>query len=212
MNPCCLEREGEELLRRILDILDPELINRLIVLPLEKAGAAFRWDRQSQGGDLAPAAFLDVIGAFIQKVYAEGLRNPKRLDEMQAQAEAVFILERSYQGLGGRGYEAALVDCISQGSEGLQQTLRFLLGAVAHAERRRHLQWALGALLDPLDWGLRKEIASLLIKQTHDILPPDISNAPPERFVECLPDMLLNYVEARSELQHTLGAGLSPSR
>jgi hypothetical protein len=45
---------------------------------------------------------------------------------------------------------------------------------------------------------------AILLERLHEVLPPDLAKASPERVADYLPELLLNYAAARAEVRNML--------
>jgi hypothetical protein len=192
------------MLDRMLILLDEEHIHRAIELPLDRANRdSMQNEPISHEGSLA-TALLRQIGKYVQDLYAKRLRALRELSPRQAEAEAVRLLERFYQGVSGGGYEAAFVDALSLGEERTAYLRTFLLDTVKQEERRKHVRWVVQWSVGPLDWEGKRVIMAILLERLHEVLPPDLAKASPERVADYLPELLLNYAAARAEVRNML--------
>ena len=206
MKNLCRNKGIEALLDEMLRLLDAGHIQREIAVPLDNAAAAFKMEANAGQGESSPATLvLATAGAFVQWLYRYGLRVPRILDIRQAESEAVFILEHSYSGHTGGGYEAALLEAMTQYPDSIAPLLRFLLAAVKQAEQQRHIRWVLQTLTSPLDWTTKKSLLLQLFERGGEVFPPELIHSPEDRFVNHFPQLLMNYVEAQSKLRRLIG-------
>jgi len=197
---------AERCLGQLLYELNPVRLHVLIDLPLEKATASFAVPDFPRNIDETPNGFLRVAGAFTKHLNAEGSLPLRLIQQVQAEAEAISLLESSYEGLGGNGYDAALVDWSQAPEQTLGRVLDSLVHAVRRLRREEHIQYTIQSLPDPLDWRFRVRLTGAFLDHAKNYLPDDLARGPAARFASCLPQLLLNYIDAQSELQHLLFA------
>lgn len=194
-------KKCEQTLDRVVGLLNEELLRNTIDHPLDRVDqAAARYEAVSRETPNV-TALLCQAGKYIQDIYALGLRVPRDFSSRQAEAEAVQLLERCYQGVSGRGCTAAICDALSQEKEGLAYLRTFLLGAVKQEEREKHVRWVLQTNIEALNWEDRRAITAVLLERFHDLLPLDLANVRPERIADYLPELLLTCTTARAEVQ-----------
>jgi hypothetical protein len=199
------EKAADRQLKRFLELLSPRHIQHVVGRSLDEAAMRFEIPANDTVQDGPAIFFLWAAGVFVQWLYAHGLTTPRTLDSVQAEAEAVHILERSYQGIAGNGYEAALVDFMSHHTEGLDWIFRVLLEAVKRNEEQNHMRWVLATLNTSLSWTARRSLTARFLQRCRDLLPPEITDSPPDRFVSMLPQLLLNYLDVRTEFEQLTG-------
>ena len=195
---------ASELLDRALDALNPARIAQVIDKPMNDAASDFSFPVAELSGNLPSSVFLEGAGAFVRHLWMSGIPGHRVIGRAQGEAEAVALLESSYTGLAGSGYDAALIDAVMLGLEGLDYILGYLLDASMQAARRQYLRWVLEALLSPSDWELRKALTTQFVRRAGSALPAEITDAPPGRFANMLPQLVLNYIDAQSECMNML--------
>jgi len=197
----CSRKKCEQILDRMLALLDDDYIHTTIDLPLERASQDFARIKYTAREDPRNSPLLAQLGAYVQHVYAHGLRSPRELSMHQAETEAVFLLERFYQAQTGRGYEAALLDAASGEAEGADYLRAFLLDVLKQEERRKHVRWVADYGFDSQDWEQSQALLAVLVERFREVLPADLAEARPERFADYFPQLLLMCVGARAELR-----------
>jgi len=195
------KKAARKKLAELLNLLDERQIEETILKPLDRAAATFPLENKADDAEAAPGPFLEAIGCFIKHIYAHGLRTKRDLSQTQAEAEAAFLLGQSYRGQHGTGYEAALLDCAGLGPEGLPYLRDFLLEAVKHSQRRKHRAWVRQALVETLDWEMKRALTRLAIDYLRAVLSEEVTGQPPERFVASLPELLQHCADVRAEFR-----------
>ena len=183
-------------LSRIEELLSEEHQCRMIDIPLDQAAREYESNASITHGYKTSAEFMQQLAVYIQHLYAHGCRVTYKLDSIQAEIQVVFLLERDYQSLSGRGYEAALLDGMQQGSEGLSMVRNFLLDALKQEQRRKYLNWVLTQAVPPLDWQDKVSLTRLLLERLQEAGCEMLAWNRPERFAEYARELLLEYVGA----------------
>lgn len=183
-------------LSRTENLLSADHLCRTIDIPLEQAAREYESNATEAHGYNTSAEFIEQLAAYVQHLYAHGCRTPCKLDSTRAEIQVVFLLERDYQSLSGRGYEAALLDSTQQGNEGLFFVRNFLLDALKQEQRRKYMNWVLTCSVSHLDWWDKVSLTRLLLErlQQSGCEMPDWTR--PERFAEYARELLLEYVSA----------------
>ena len=184
------------LLSRTEKLLSEDHLCRTIDVPLERAAREYESNAAIAHGYNTSAELIQQLAVYVQHLYAHGCRTPYKLDSTRAEMQVVFLLERDYQSLSGRGYDAALLDGMQQGSEGPALLRGFLLDALKQEQRRKYLNWVLTCGVSHLDWWDKVSLTRLLLErlQQAGCEMPDWTR--PERFAEYARELLLEYVGA----------------
>ncbi len=182
-----------QILDRTLALLDEDDLCRTIDAPLERAEREFSRREATAEACSQAEDLLRRLGSYLQFLYGRGLRVPRRLTDRQSEMEVLSLLQRHYQSLSGRGYEAAWVDSQGQGEVGIALLRDFLLDAVKQEERRKHLNWVIRSNVEVLNWQEKVAITQLLLRRLRhmgcEVLDPDT----PWRFADYTSPVLLTY-------------------
>jgi hypothetical protein len=168
---------GKATLQAILTEISAEAVATTVGLPIDAARAAYTVDCVTLESH---EEFNDTVAAF----YLHLLRHTRSVtagaDPRAAGPDAHALLERSFADLGNM--EAALAEARS----GTRGGLRFVLDAMTDQFRReeeeKHVSRVFKEALDPLDWDARVGLIRALLERLAPHLPPEIREAPPERF------------------------------
>ena len=160
--------------------------------------ADFVWD---DGHPIDHPHFHRVLAGFVAHVYAQGLPCRRRLSPSQARDEAVALLEYGYKGTCENGYFAAVLDAGRAQPNGVEVVLVQLGEAIKAGWRQMHVRWVFAKFLDPSDWPLCCEIASVLLERLRICLPEEISHWQPAQFVDEIPELLMQFVTMDSQLR-----------
>ena len=204
MIDCMQKKRAEAALDELLALLDEKRLREMVCLPLDEAADAFERPGSSSPAASNPSAFLKTCGCFVQCLYARGRRPPQVFSEEQAQAEAVFLLEQDYNGQSGRGCVSAYVDYSADGDEDQNMVLDFLLEAVKRVEWRKRVGWLVASRIRLLSWQERTALTQAAMTRFKDLLSSEIATAPPERFADLLPQLLLDWIQGESEFNRIL--------
>jgi hypothetical protein len=195
-------KKCEQIIDRMLALLDDDYIHTTIDLPLERTSQDFARIKHAPPEDPRNSPLLVQLGEYVRHVYAHGLRAPRELSQHQAETEAVYLLERFYQAQTGSGYAAALLDAASGEAEGADYLRAFVLDVLKQEERRKHVRWVVDHSSDSQDWEQSQTLLTALIERFREVLPAELAEARPERFADYLPQLLLICVGARAELRN----------
>jgi len=176
-----------KIISAILAALDEEAIEVRIDQPLIEALGQFH---VPEVVPFTAASFHRAIGLVVSHVYAHGLGLKQSLSPGQAVAEALSILDRSYQGASGRGYDAAFLDASQQPPGGMDGVLNSIVWSILETERAKYIQWVFDSRLSGADWPLRCEIAELILNQSADLLTPVLRRCSPAQLADAIPALL----------------------
>jgi len=204
MTDFCEQTEAECALDTTLSLLDEAHMHRTINQRLDSAAAPFTVSKEARTMPLTADRFLDTVAEFTRHMYRHGFAVARDLSRGQARSEAVFILEKSYQGQGGRGYDAALVDTVSLGEKGVEHILSYITEALKTDQRRKYIRWVLGAHVDPLDWKAKRDLAEILLQRLKNFLPDEVNRCPPEQLADFYPGLIIDYIETKNEFGHII--------
>lgn len=196
--------EADRRLRVLMRALTPAGIQERIGVPLEKAAGSYNAGPRTGSDPIQPEDIRREAGRFLQHLYAHGVTPPRRISAIQAEAEALALLESGYQGMGGRGLDAAIEDALSMPEEGMDIIHSALLEAVKQRSRQAYIQYLFHLFCDPTDWPLQIAMTQAFLEMAADCLPEAVAHGPAARFARQLPQLILNYIDAQSELHHLI--------
>ena len=165
----------------IMDLLSEERIAREIDEPIEWAADTFQ---EKINVPISHPDFKRVIAKFVQRIYEQGLRLPRRLSEEEALTEAVSLLEKYYRGIYTKGYDGALLDAASNNIESMEYVLSTLKESMKTFEREKYKQWVFVDTIDQLDWEAYRRLAEFYLRQHKDLLPPELLDIGPARLAD----------------------------
>jgi len=197
-----LLKEAEERLERIMACLDRGEIRTRIEIPMEIANYSFDHSIHESNTGGVNTLLVEAMGRLVQHIYRTGVQCPLSLSQSQAEAHALRLLEDSYQGRSGNGFDAAHYDVCENGTEGLSFVLSFLGDVILMNERSQYTQNIMTLEVDSLSWGkkvaLTRAIAEYLVRMN----ALDVTEGHPDRFANCIPLLIPNLLEIRAELRH----------
>jgi len=109
-----------QIIEEIFDLLNEQRQHEHIDRNINTAAGGFRWDAASP---MSTNAFHQVLSNFVQYIYARGLRIAQHLSPSQALAEGIDMLDQGHQVPSGNGYDAALLDSLDPGINGVEWVL-----------------------------------------------------------------------------------------
>ena len=209
--PNCDEgEEADSILDAVLSLLDEQRLKESIDLPIERALATFDWSIQA-GDSSMEQEFLRTVAEFSTHMYKQGLPLPQTLSPAQATGEAIELLERTRAGLGGIGYDDALLDFIYRGKEGLEMVLAEMTATLKAMERQKYFRWIMASYLDHLEWKTKCSVVKALLARWCVFLPQGVADCPGEQVVYLYAALIRDHIETHQELKQLAGVshGLS---
>ena len=188
-------RKAEDILRALTERLDEDRLKREIDDPIDRAAADFTFDFD---GCVSHRVFNKVIAAFVRHVYRHGLSLAMNLSPAQAGAEAISILDRGYQGVRVRGYDAALAVAMGKHRDNMKHVLEQIAEIIKSSQRAMYTRWVFVQCLSQLDWQTRRRITEMLLAEI------GLSDSAPGRFVKSIPDLVNIYVRSTHSLRKHL--------
>ena len=193
-----LQERANAAITRMAAYLDEDYLSRHIDASIDGAAVRFHYHA---AGLISHGRFHQVLSRFVAYVYYHGLPCPVRLSRSQARDEAVALLEQLYRGSCAAGYFAAVLDARRDQPDGLEFVLATLAEAIKGRRRQLHLQWVFANFLDPSDWNLRCEIATLLLDRFRSWLPEHMAGSAGAQFADEIPTLLTHCLSIDAQLQ-----------
>jgi len=141
---------------------------------------------------------LFVIGNFIHHLQERDIGIKKKLSELQAQSEALAILDQHYRNSTSQGYYAAFLDATNPDLDGLNVIISQMADIIITVERKKHIDWVYTARIESLDWKEKTEIVDVLLESWEPFLPPSILGCSPAQLADHLPQ-LINILHTTDE-------------
>ena len=193
--------EVEKILDRVLKLLDDEIIQRTIDLPIREATAGFEFHKIEH---ITYERFIKEIGKLIQHVYLNGLNTKRKLTQKQAEAEAISVLQMGYQSAYGKGFYAAYLDSQNNNFDGLEFILNQISEIIVQMTRDRYVHWVITTQIQSLDWHIRCRMVETFQKAQLSNLPQTLKNCPPAMFADHLPDLIKVLITADHTITHLM--------
>jgi hypothetical protein len=142
--------------------------------------------------------FCDIIASYFTHLakHAHGLSGP--VDINTAGAEGLEVLERAFSNQGG--FQAAEAEARHGTNGGMRHVLDAFTDHYKREQREKHIGRVFKLALDPLDWDRKVRFMKSLIARLKNILPPEITEQPPERFAVHHEPIVRAVVRNRDEL------------
>ena len=181
----------KKILDDILRLLDEGHIKSEIDNPIDKAISQYQVD---SGAPYSSQYFHKTISDYTSHIYEHGLKIPQKLSSQQALAEAIFLLERTYQGANSSGYAAALLEATHTEKNGIEWVLMSLSQIIKTEERKKYVRWIFANRLESADWSVKCQIARLLLDQLGPFLTPNLRNCAPAQIIDVLPELITSHL------------------
>ena len=190
---------ADDMLERILALLDETRVQQEIDEPIDRAAAAFRREEEQP---VSHRRFNRVMGSFVRHIYRQAIKTQQELSPSQASAEAIALLERGYWGARARGYDAALLDAVNPTHNGLEIVLAQLAQIMKDNERRKYTHWVFATSLGPLAWSDRCRVAELLLDRLRPFLTPQLQRCVAAQLVDEIPTLIALHLSSDALLRH----------
>ncbi|MBC2714908.1 MAG: hypothetical protein HF978_06325 [Desulfobacteraceae bacterium] len=197
------KKNAEIILQEILHRLDIELIGQQIDTPIQNAAENFIFNKNTP---IKFKQFIEITGKFLQHIYQNGIRLPKKLTDPQAKAEIITLLEKKYKYPQTNGLDTAYVDSLSLGADGWDYILWQITVIIIEIEKTRYINWACNTKIDPHDWVLKHQIARIIITRWKAFLPQHLSNCYPAQLVNHLPELIKALLNSYQFIYNSLTA------
>ncbi|HOW74110.1 MAG TPA: hypothetical protein PKY77_26190 [Phycisphaerae bacterium] len=181
-------RFAEEKVDWLLDQLGPQRLVDEIDRPLSRLLDRFL---ERVEDECTPARLPEMLAEFVRVAYGEVLPGRRRLSDSSAAAEAIWLLERYYQG----GYDAALADAVC---EPVCFPHWVLMGLGECVRLHQHFlwdRWVEVRFIRMADWAARCAMAAVLIDRLHEYMPEDLADRIPEQLADSLVPLLQRLLE-----------------
>jgi len=193
--------EVEKILDRVLKLLDDELIQRTVDLPIREAAASFEVHKV---GHITYERFIKETGIFIQHIYLNGLDTKQKLTQKQSEAEAIAVLETGYKNAYGKGFYTAYLDSQNQNFDSLEFILNQICEIIVQRTRDQYVYWIITTQIQSLDWHIRIRIVETFQRSQSSILPQTLKNSPPAMFADHLPELINVLIAADNAITNLM--------
>jgi len=121
---------------------------------------------------------------------------------------ALAILETHYESLGAFGYDAAILDAVNPGLDGLAHILERISEIIITMVRTKYTKWVCASRIDPSNWPLRCTMAQILLERSGPYLTENLLRCKPEQFAEHIP-LLIDLIRSTDTMPLKMLACLS---
>ena len=185
------------LLGQVLEAMAPERLRREVDEPLDVALSHYAWPDGTCG---TAVELLGHAGELLRFLAKETTWLVRCLGETEAKADAAWLPERYYAGVGARGMGTSLADARDPETGGVATVLAGLAEIIRQEARRRYVQGELGRLLDHLNWDqacmLAENAQALLVPW----LPEELRSLDPEQLAKDCVQLVMNYLDVEDGL------------
>jgi len=196
-------RTPENILDEILVLLDEEHLQKSIDMHFDTAVMSFKGYAKLHE-PMTEKTFINAMANFIIHVYATAMPVARTLEMSQARAEAIWLIEHTYQGSSGRGYGAALRDVLRQGETGIEHVLGYLADALKSIERQNYFGWVLASRVDPLDWDGKRRLVEILLRRLDPFQTDDVKACSAAQLANYYPKLIRDYLDTSYELSRMI--------
>ena len=147
------------------------------------------------------AALLRAAGEFFIHVYRCGFTFSRVLSSEQAQAEALFLIERRYQGTDADGFDGILRDMAQCGGTGWRALFLVLGEIIKDTQREQYVRWVLNMQINQLDWGTRRDLTALMVQRWGAFLKGSVFKRSVEQLVPACADLIRGYATSNEALR-----------
>lgn len=185
------ERIASYHLEALLRASEPDRLHALIDAPLDTVLQAFPAAAHPVND---VSAFHHLLAAFLQRVYAEtgGIR--VTLNQREAAAEAIALLESSGHGSPEASYHAVYLTA-RKGESGVREALSQVAGLVKEQRAGIYLRWLTERHCRQLEWREKVALTQLLLERLGPCLPAELHTLPAPQLAHELEMLLQMYLE-----------------
>jgi len=196
-------QNAEAIIDKVFELLDERHLYEIIDEPIEKATDSFTFDNKTP---MTHDYFIETTSLFVRHIYQQGLFIRQELSLSQASSETIALLEKGYKSAYTTGYYAAYLDALND----IKHVLVQISDHIKLVSRARYQRWVYVSYIDSLDWAVKCRIVDTLIKCS-TCLPPNITNCPPVRLVDDIPELIDRIISSEHLAYHSLSAGFPDS-
>ena len=158
-------------LNKIMEILNEEVLFKKIDEPLDEALRKFSY---SLSAEITQKEFNSVMKSFIEHLKNYGIIILTTQVKGNESSEIIWLTEKYYRGHETKGYEGALYDVITQGSEGIESVLEGIIETIKISEREKYISCIITKYFTFLDWDRKKEILREIFDEYGYLFPPEL--------------------------------------
>lgn len=178
------DRTPQKTLDKILRMLSDEKMARQIDGPIDQIAESYQFPPVIRNG----RGFDRFVIHTLRNLHAGG-STARRLSDAEALAEGRMLLDTAMP----NGYDEALLKAADGVPGVLEGVVGFLAEAVKQQQRELYISWVYDSCLSPLDWRLRRSMASYMLTAMAQSFGEDYIGVDPARMTECLRDLVEAY-------------------
>ena len=182
-----ISQDEVKVVERILDLLSPERIYREIEYPIDAISGGFQINMDES---LTHTAFNRVVAGFVQRIYGEAVRLPRRFSVHEALAEGIDLLNRYSAVEGPDRYGSILGLTLTGTPDDLKAVLMQLAEIIKDIERRKYVRWVFVCHFRTLEWNRQCRIVAAYRERMSPYMTADVLRLKPEQLVEYFEDLI----------------------
>lgn len=182
-----VSQDGGKVVETILDLLSPEKIYRVIEYPID---AISRGLQINMDESLTHKVFNRVVAGFVQRIYGEALRLPRRFSIHEALAEGIDLLNRYSAVEGPDRYGSILGLALTGTPDDLKAVLMQLAEIIKDNERRKYVRWVFVCHFRTLEWNRQCDIVAAYRERMSSYMTAEVLRLKPEQLVEYFEDLI----------------------
>ena len=183
--------QPETFLENTLNLLSETRISSLVDEPVDRASQTFNMEINTP---ISHADFNRIITEFVCHLFENALRLPRLLTDREALAEAVYLLERGYQGVYSNSYDGALFDATNYGMEGIETVLSGIAELIKNTEREKYIKNIFVENFYRLDFFAQLKIVSAYQRRFADVISIQIREIRPARLVDHFHKLIMDQI------------------
>ena len=187
--------DHNQVLKYLLEKLDPEYIETNITRPFDEARARYSLSEITLESH---EEFLDILSAFYKYLLLHTSMLQKPLDKSSTTNEALDICEKTFRE--EKGFKGALAEARHATHGGLRYILDRITEYLKQEACEKHVLKTFKKNIDPLDFRIKTALVTELIKMGQEHLPDEIISQPPERFAENYEEIIAVYAKSKNAL------------
>jgi len=189
-----VSQDWAKVVETILDLLSPEKICREIEYPIDMIRRGFQI---SMDEPLTYPVFNRVIAGFVQRIYGDALRLPKRFSVHEALAEGIDLLNRYSAVEGPDRYGSILGLTLTGTPDDLKAVLMQLAEIIKDIERRKYVRWVFVCHFRTLEWKRQCRIVEAYRERMSPYMTAEVLRLKPEQLVEYFEDLIHSEMMAQ---------------
>ena len=195
------KKSTETIVSIVFKLLNEYNIAKKIMYPIDKAVSSFTYSKVIP---LTNNRFISIISDFVSHVYEHGMPVRQILNDRQAGAQAIYLLERGYQNTYDKGYEAAYTDIMHSDLYDIDDLLSHLAEIIKSDTNTNYTNWVFNRHLHHVEWNIKCDIVEHLQKQWKDFLGENVIKLSLFEKASNLPNLFTLILESMGEIEKIL--------